>query len=86
MDGAKGCLGSFIELKNQKPHLKVILSIGGASASQNFASVASSAAKRDNFGRSAFSIVKDAGLDGIDSKCHYEGKYTSLYILPPENI
>jgi chitinase len=66
VDGFKGCLGSFIALKQQKPHLKVILSIGGAGASENFAAVARSAAKRDNFGRSAFSIVRDAGLDGID--------------------
>lgn len=55
-------------LKQQKPHLKVILSIGGGNASHNFAAVASKAVTRDNFGKSAYGLVRSAGLDGIDSK------------------
>lgn len=68
VDGAKGCLGSLMNIKQQKPHLKVLLSIGGAGASQNFAAVAASAATRDNFGRSARGLVDASGLDGIDSR------------------
>jgi len=67
VDGVKGCLGSFIALKREKPHLKVVLSIGGGGASQNFAAVAASAALRDNFGRSAKGLVTASGFDGIDS-------------------
>ncbi|RDW82659.1 chitinase-2 [Coleophoma cylindrospora] len=66
VDGASGCLGSLMQLKAQHQHLKVILSIGGGAGSQNFASVASSALKRDNFGRSARGLVDASGFDGID--------------------
>lgn len=64
----KGCLGSLMLLKQQKPHLKVILSIGGGAASENFAQVAASGLLRDNFARSAAGLVRESGLDGIDSK------------------
>ncbi|CZS95424.1 probable chitinase 1 precursor [Rhynchosporium agropyri] len=66
VDGATGCLGSFMRLKEQHSYLKLILSIGGGAASQHFASVASSAASRDNFGRSAKGLIDASGFDGID--------------------
>ncbi|KAG4442452.1 hypothetical protein IFR05_002054 [Cadophora sp. M221] len=66
VDGATGCLGSFMRLKEQHGYLKLILSIGGGAASQNFATVASSAATRDNFGRSAKGLIDASGFDGID--------------------
>lgn len=69
VDGKQGCLGSLAAIKREKPHLQVILSIGGGGASQNFAAVAASAVLRDNFGKSARELVLAAGLDGIDSKC-----------------
>jgi chitinase len=69
VDGAKGCLGSFMILKQRYPHLKVVLSIGGGAASQNFASVAANPVARDNFARTAYSLVQASGLDGIDSEC-----------------
>ena len=68
VDGSTGCLGSFMRLKEQHEHLQLILSIGGGAASQNFASVAASAATRDNFGRSAKGLVDASGFDGIDSR------------------
>lgn len=68
VDGARGCLGSFSALKREHRHLKILLSIGGANSSQHFASVASTASTRDNFARSAATLVRDAGLDGLDSK------------------
>lgn len=68
VDGATGCLGAFMRLKQQHEYLKVILSIGGGAASQNFAAVASSAVTRDNFGQSAKGLVEASGFDGIDSK------------------
>ena len=68
VDGASGCLGSFIALKRDNPHLKVLLSIGGGgNSSQNFSSVAAAASTRDTFARSAVSLVKEGGFDGIDS-------------------
>lgn len=68
VDGATGCLGSFIRLKQQHEYLKLILSIGGAGGSQNFAAIASNTVTRDNFGRSAKGLVEASGFDGIDSK------------------
>jgi len=68
VDGATGCLGAFMRLKGQHDYLKLILSIGGGGASQNFATVASSALSRDNFARSAKALVEASGFDGIDSK------------------
>lgn len=66
VDGATGCLGSLMRLKEQHEHLQLILSIGGGAASQNFAAVAATAATRDNFGRSAKGLVDASGFDGID--------------------
>ncbi|TVY33955.1 Endochitinase B1 [Lachnellula occidentalis] len=66
VDGATGCLGAFMRLKQKHEYLKVILSIGGGAASQNFAAVASSAVTRDNFGKSAKGLVEASGFDGID--------------------
>lgn len=68
VDGARGCLGSFMELKMAYPHLRVLLSVGGAKSNGNFASVANSIEKRDNFARSATKLVKECQLDGLDSK------------------
>jgi chitinase len=57
-----------MRLKEEHEHLQVILSIGGGGAgSRNFASVASTAATRDNFGRSAKGLIDASGFDGIDS-------------------
>lgn len=68
VDGAYGCLGSLIALKRGNPHLKVLLSIGGGgNSSENFSSVAAAASTRDTFARSAVSLVKNGGFDGIDS-------------------
>ena len=68
VDGAYGCLGSLITLKRENPHLKVLLSIGGGgNSSENFSSVAAAASTRDTFARSAVSLVKNGGFDGIDS-------------------
>lgn len=56
-----------MHLKQKHPHLRVVLSIGGAQASQVFPTVAASAVLRDNFARSARGLVEASGLDGIDS-------------------
>jgi chitinase len=72
VDGATGCLGSFLRLKEEHGYLKLILSIGGGAASQNFARVAASTVTRDNFGRSARGLVEASGFDGIDSKSIFD--------------
>ncbi|KFY63687.1 hypothetical protein V496_03788 [Pseudogymnoascus sp. VKM F-4515 (FW-2607)] len=66
VDGVNGCLGSFMVLKDKFPHLKVLLSIGGVDSSQSFRILSETAARRDNFARSANLLVREARLDGID--------------------
>ncbi|KAG9235413.1 chitinase [Amylocarpus encephaloides] len=75
VDGATGCLGAFMRLKLEHEHLKLILSIGGGAASQNFAGVASSALGRDNFGLSARQLVEAVGFDGIDIDWEHPADY-----------
>ncbi|KAI9806807.1 MAG: hypothetical protein M1833_002464 [Piccolia ochrophora] len=66
VDGQRGCLGSFAALKQQHPHLKLILSIGGGNGSEHFAAVASHYSRREKFGGTARALVDHCGLDGID--------------------
>ncbi|UKZ75927.1 hypothetical protein TrVFT333_003623 [Trichoderma virens FT-333] len=66
VDGVQGGLGSLMHLKQRHPHLQVVLSIGGSTASEVFPIVASSTLLRDNFARSALGLVEASGLDGID--------------------
>ncbi|KAJ2893184.1 hypothetical protein MKZ38_008925 [Zalerion maritima] len=70
-DGVQGGLGSLMHLKQQHPHLQVILSVGGGNSSQIYPMVASSAAMRDTFARSARGLVEASGLDGIDIAWEY---------------
>lgn len=52
-------------LKRQFPHLKILISIGGAGA-QNFSNAAQSAAARQKFARSCIAFLKQNYFDGID--------------------
>jgi len=70
-----------MRLKEEHGYLKLILSIGGGAASQNFATIAASAATRDNFGRSARGLVEASGFDGIDSTCLFGVVEIQLTIL-----
>ncbi|KAJ5224200.1 CAZyme family GH18 [Penicillium citrinum] len=67
VDGAKGCLNAFVQLKQQYSQLRVILSVGGqGKGSEHFAAVAHSRSKTEVFVRSARQLVDQYGLDGID--------------------
>jgi chitinase len=57
-----------MHLKQQHPHLQVVLSIGGAASVETFPAVAASPILRDNFARSALGLVEASGLDGIDGE------------------
>jgi len=67
IDGVKGCLNTFRNIRRENLHLKVILSVGGGGkGSENFASVAADPAKRNMFASSARELVVEYALDGID--------------------
>ncbi|KAK1952027.1 endochitinase [Colletotrichum sublineola] len=61
-----GCVKQLFLLKKANRQLKVILSIGGASWSTQFATVASEQQSRELFADSSVTLMKDWGFDGID--------------------
>ncbi|KAF4985028.1 hypothetical protein FDECE_16880 [Fusarium decemcellulare] len=71
VDGVQGALGSWMHLKQNHPHLRVVLLIGGGNSSEVFPMVASDTLPRDKFARSARGLVEASGLDGIDIAWEY---------------
>jgi len=68
-DGVNGCLESFRRIKQNFPHLTLVLSIGGGGpASIPFAGVAADPIKRYQFARSAKVLLDSTGFHGIDSE------------------
>ena len=63
-------LKRIIELKKQKPELKILLSIGGW-GSGRFSEMAANEANRENFAVDCKRIVDKFGLDGIDIDWEY---------------
>ena len=63
-------LARIVALKQQAPHLKVLLSIGGWGAG-NFSEMAASETHRKKFCQSCLDAVKKYGLDGIDLDWEY---------------
>lgn len=82
VDGTKGCLRSFQDLKVKHGHLKVLLSVGGGGkGSDNFAIVAANYTSRERFAFTARELVDKYGLDGIDSTSAPPGG-SNTYFLP----
>lgn len=69
LDGTQGCMQAFQHLKQRHSHLKLILSVGGASGSANFAAVAADPAKRVTCASTSRSLIDQYSFDGIDSMC-----------------
>ena len=65
-------LKQIVDLKKQKPSLKILLSIGGWGAG-NFSEMAADETHRKNFCKNCLKLVNDYGLDGIDIDWEYPG-------------
>ncbi|XDG00444.1 hypothetical protein ABKA04_000059 [Annulohypoxylon sp. FPYF3050] len=66
VDGETGCLRALAKLKQQKPALKTLVSIGGGSGSAEFPGIAADPAKRSTFANACKQFVDQFALDGVD--------------------
>jgi chitinase len=67
----RGHFGQLIKLKEQYPHIKTVISIGGWTWSTNFSAVAASDALRKACAQSAVDFVVKYGFDGVDLDWEY---------------
>lgn len=69
--------GSFHQLRKLKtahPHLKTLISVGGATLSEDFSDIAASATARKTFAESCLAYMIRYGFDGIDIDWEYPVK------------
>ncbi|KJZ68015.1 hypothetical protein HIM_12593 [Hirsutella minnesotensis 3608] len=66
-----GSVGQLFELKKRNRKMKILLSIGGWSLSENFPRMANCSTARDRFAKAAVEYMKDWGFDGLDIDWEY---------------
>ena len=64
-------LAALRELRQEHPHLKLIISVGGWSDSKYFSDAASTAVRRERFADSCVDFIAEHGLDGVDLDWEY---------------
>ena len=64
-------LAALRKLRDENPHLRVVISVGGWSDSGHFSDAAATAARRAAFAESCAAFVAEHGLDGVDLDWEY---------------
>lgn len=72
-------------LKNENPNLKILISIGGWSWSENFSDAVLTTSSRAKFAESSVGIIRDYDLDGVDIDWEYPGQKGEDNIFRPED-
>ena len=78
-------LKKVVELKQQNPNLKVLLSIGGWEAG-NFSEMAADPVHRVNFAKNCLAAVEKYDLDGIDIDWEYPSSSSAGISSSPDDI
>ncbi|ODV95116.1 hypothetical protein PACTADRAFT_2826 [Pachysolen tannophilus NRRL Y-2460] len=78
-----GLLGQFMNVKYARvPELKVMMSVGGWGAKEDFKSLMTEEFKLNNFVKSTLSIIKTFDLDGVDIDWEYpENEKEAEYLV-----
>lgn len=66
VDGTQGTLAACTQLRQNHPHIKIILSIGGASGSAPYPALTHHPESRQRFAASALALLQRHRLNGID--------------------
>jgi len=78
----------FADIKDENPHLKLLVSVGGWTFSNHFSDMAASEATRRAFAASAVKFLRAYGLDGLDIDWEYpvEGGESDNIHRPEDNV
>ncbi len=71
VNGLYGNLGKLAQLKEEHPHLKTLISVGGWSWSNRFSDVAADSQLRKTFANSAVDFIRTFKMDGVDVDWEY---------------
>ena len=69
----RGNFNQLLKLKEQYPHLRTMIAVGGWTLSGKFSDVALTEASRELFAASAVEFIVEYGFDGIDFDWEYPG-------------
>ncbi|MFP4459035.1 MAG: glycosyl hydrolase family 18 protein [Candidatus Zixiibacteriota bacterium] len=70
-DSMRGSFHQLIILKNEYPHVKTLISVGGWTLSTYFSDIAMTEETRSTFARSCIEFIQDYQFDGIDLDWEY---------------
>ena len=73
------------DLRRQHPHLRILISVGGWTWSNNFSDAALTADSRRRFTESAIAFVRRHDIDGVDIDWEYPGLRGNNNVHRPED-